>query len=350
MNQKQRIDILVQTHNLSNVELVKLFKERSIEMDSYLFHCARSQKEQIFGNTIYLRGLIEFSSYCTKDCLYCGLRKSNSHAERYHLTEQQILSCINHGYSLGYRTFVLQSGEDRSYSDEQICNIVQTIKARYPDSAVTLSIGEKTYEQYRMYRESGCDRYLLRHETANSDLYQKLHSKEQSLFSRMDCLQSLKTLGYQTGAGMMIQPPFQTFENLIEDIRYMQKWNPEMIGIGPFIAQKDTPFADYPNGTVDLTVFMIAVLRLFFPKALIPSTTALGTLDVKGREKGILAGANVIMPNLTPKQFREKYMIYDGKAQIHDQADQYLKDLKNNLALIGANISMERGDHPDFLS
>ena len=346
MNQKERIDRLFEERFLPKEELVRLITERDPESDEYLFEKARIRQNEVFGKRIYLRGLIEFSSYCRNDCYYCGLRRSNTKAERYHLTKDEILECAKQGHDLGFRTIVLQSGEDLSYSDEDICEIVRSIKAEMPDTAVTLSIGEKTKEQYRKYYEAGADRYLLRHETADPVHYGKLHPEELTFENRKRCLYDLKEIGFQTGAGMMLESPYQTTETLAEDLLFLYDLKPEMIGIGPFIPHHDTPFADMPAGGTDLTVFMIAVLRLLFPEALIPATTALGTIDPEGREKGILAGANVIMPNLSPKSVRGKYLLYDGKISAGSEAAENKADLCRRAEAIGYQIDPGRGDAP----
>ena len=312
----------------------------------YLFQKARVRQQETFGHDIYLRGLIEFTNYCRNDCYYCGIRRSNRSCERYHLTKEEILSCCEKGHALDFRTFVLQGGEDMSYKDEDLCDIISSIKDRFPDCAVTLSIGEREPESYRRYREAGADRYLLRHETADPQLYARLHPGELSLKHRIFCLYELKKLGYQVGAGMMLQAPGQTTEHLVKDLRFLQQLQPEMIGIGPFIPHQDTPFWNEPAGTARLTLVMISILRLMFPKALIPATTALGTIDPAGREKGILAGANVVMPNLSPAGVREKYLLYNGKISIRDEAAEAKQNLIQKIAEIGYHVKITRGDAP----
>ena len=319
-----------------------------VEEKEYLFEKARIRQQETFGRDVYLRGLIEFTNYCRNDCYYCGIRRSNRNCERYHLTGEEILQCCERGYALNFRTFVLQGGEDMSYKDEDICNIVSSIKERFPDCAVTLSIGEREPESYHRYREAGADRYLLRHETADPQLYAKLHPKELSLEHRIRCLYELKAIGYQVGAGMMLQAPGQTTEHLVEDLRFLQQLKPEMIGIGPFIPHRDTPFCEEPAGTAELTLVMIGILRLMFPNALIPATTALGTIDPMGREKGILAGANVVMPNLSPSGVRDKYLLYDGKICTGDEAAECRRSMEARIRSIGYEVKTGRGDAPGF--
>lgn len=321
-----------------------LISDHNTETDEYLFSKARKIREKYYGKDVYIRGLIEFSNYCKNDCFYCGIRRGNKNAIRYRLTEDEILSCCKEGYELGFRTFVLQSGEDLSYTDDKIVEIVKKIKTQFPDCAVTLSIGEKTYEQYKAYFDAGADRYLLRHETANETHYGKLHPKELSLDNRKKCLWNLKKIGYQVGTGFMVGSPFQTAENLAEDMLFLKELNPHMVGIGPFISHKDTPFAGMSSGTVEQTLFMIGLIRLTLPQALIPATTALGTISPSGREQGILAGANVVMPNLSPVDVRKKYMLYDNKICTGDESAQCRHCMENRVKSIGYNIVVSRGD------
>ena len=346
MNQKERIEQLFETGILPREEMRALIEERDEESSEELFAKARIRKEENFGKDIYLRGLIEFSSYCRNDCFYCGLRRSNTKAQRYHLSKEDILTCARQGYALGFRTIVLQSGEDLSYSDEEIADIVRSIKKEMPETAVTLSIGEKTYEQYLLYYKAGADRYLLRHETADPVHYAKLHPSDLSFENRKRCLYDLKKIGYQVGAGMMVEAPFQTLDNLVEDLFFLKELQPHMIGTGPFIAHKDTPFKDMPSGGSELTIFLLGILRLMFPKVLLPATTALGTIDPYGREKGIMAGANVIMPNLSPKSVRGKYMLYDGKISTGEEAAESIEKIRKRMEAIGCHVKNVRGDAP----
>ena len=348
MNEIERIDSLFLNGELPRDEYAPLIDERSPEDAEYLFTKARIRQQENFGKKVYLRGIIEFSSYCCRDCYYCGLRRSNEKAQRYRLSEEEIIERARFGYQLGFRTVVLQSGEDPAFTDDDICRIVRRIRTEMPDCAVTLSLGEKSRESYKRYFDAGADRYLLRHETASARLYSKLKPPQQTMENRMRCLCDLKDIGYQTGAGMMLQTPFQVTDDLVEDLLFLKKLQPEMIGIGPFIPHKDTPFRDYPQGTTELCLFMLGVLRLMFPGGLIPATTALGTIDPIGREKGILAGANVIMPTLTPQNVRGKYLLYNGKICTDEDADKCCGCIHRRIASIGYTAVDGRGDAPGW--
>lgn len=341
---KNLIDKLEKEQNLSKDEFVKLLKISKDEDISYLTEKAKNKRDEIYGKKIFIRGLIEISNYCKNDCFYCGIRRSNKNAQRYRLSKEQILKCCENGYELGFRTFVLQGGEDSYFNDDVICDIVSSIKKYYPDCAVTLSIGEKSFDSYKKMKESGADRYLLRHETYNDIHYNKLHPVELSSKNRRQCLKNLKELNYQTGTGIMVGSPYQTVENIAEDLIFIKKLNSEMIGIGPFIPHKDTPFKDFESGTMEMTLRLISILRLLCPKALIPATTALGTISPSGREKGILSGANVIMPNLSPKEDRKKYMLYNNKLSDGEEAAEGLNKLKESMKNIGYEIVEDRGD------
>lgn len=338
------IDKLRKNRILSKDEYLFLIKHRG-ECAQYLYKNAAEVRESIYGNKIYIRGLIEFTNYCKNNCLYCGIRRGNKNADRYRLIPEEILNCADYGYTLGFRTFVLQGGEDSFYTDEILCDIVSSIKRNHPDCAVTLSLGERTYESYKALKEAGADRYLLRHETANKQHYQKLHPKEMSFDNRLACLEHLKELGYQVGAGFMAGSPFQTEENLAEELLFLKKLNPHMVGIGPFISHKDTPFCDEPSAPAELTLFMLGLVRLTLPNVLLPATTALGTADPLGREKGIRAGANVLMPNLSPLNIRKKYMLYDNKICTGDEAAQCIDCLKKRISTTGCEIEISRGDY-----
>ena len=292
---KNLIDKLEKNQILSKEEFVRLLAISEKDDIDYLTERAKCIRDDIYGKRVFIRGLIEISNYCKNDCYYCGIRRSNKNAQRYRLSKEQILSCCENGYELGFRTFVMQGGEDAFFKDEVVCDIVSSIKERYPDCAVTLSLGERSTESYRKMKEAGADRYLLRHETFDNTHYNKLHPVELEPENRKRCLRDLKDLGYQTGTGIMVGSPYQTLENIAEDLLFIKELNPEMIGIGPFIPHKDTPFKDFESGTMEMTLRLISILRLLCPKALIPATTALGTISPQGREKGILAGANVIM-------------------------------------------------------
>lgn len=293
---------------------------------------------------MYIRGLIEFTNYCKNDCLYCGIRKSNANAQRYRLEKSEIMDCCKEGWDLGFRTFVLQGGEDGYYSDEKICDIVSSVKAEYPECAFTLSIGEKSFESYKAYFDAGADRYLLRHETADPVHYSRLHPAELSLENRKRCLFDLKEIGYQVGTGFMVGSPYQTAENLAEDMMFIKKLSPHMVGIGPFISHRDTPFRNEKSGTLELTLFMLGLIRLTLPSVLLPSTTALGTIHPQGREKGILAGANVVMPNLSPVSVRKKYLLYDNKICTGDESAQCRGCLERRISSVGYKIAVSRGD------
>jgi len=298
-----------------------------------------------YGNKVYTRGLIEFTNYCKNNCYYCGIRCGNRNAARYRLTKEEILECCQEGHGLGFRTFVLQGGEDPYYTDERMAEIIRAVKSRYPDCALTLSVGEKPRESYRLFKEAGADRYLLRHETADGDHYRKLHPASMSLENRKRCLYDLKALGYQVGAGMMVGSPGQTPDTLAEDLLFLQELQPEMVGIGPFIPHHDTPFREEPAGSVELTLYLLSVIRLLLPKVLLPATTALGTMAEDGRERGILAGANVVMPNLSPLKNRRQYELYDNKICTGDEAAECRSGLAKRVAAVGYELVDERGDY-----
>jgi len=308
------------------------------EYDQELFKKADGVRREYYGTDVYIRGLIEFTNYCKNDCYYCGIRKSNTTAERYRLSKEEILSCCKNGYELGFRTFVLQGGEDPYYSDELIIEIVSEIKKLHTDCAVTLSFGEKSQDTYKAWFDAGADRYLLRHETANNEHYRILHPDSLSLENRKNCLWNLKKIGYQTGAGFMVGSPYQTTEHLIEDLRFLQELQPEMIGIGPYISHQDTPLRDNKSGDLQLCLRLLAILRLIFPSALIPATTALGTVDPKGRELGLKAGANVVMPNLSPVKVRKQYQLYDNKICTNEEAAECRMCLENRVISAGYKI------------
>ena len=333
---------LRETQNLTDAEFQALLTTDA--HDEALRAAADAVRIENYGRDVYLRGLIEFSNYCKNDCLYCGIRHSNHKATRYRLTEAQILECCAEGFSLGYRTFVLQSGEDPYFTDERICRIVSEIRSRYPECAVTLSIGEKPRESYQAYFDAGAERYLLRHETASPAHYAMLHPAQMDCANRKRCLYDLKEIGYQVGAGIMVGSPYQTTAHIIEDIRFMQALQPDMIGIGPFLSHKDTPFCDAPNGSLELTLRLLGVMRLVFPGVLLPATTALGTLHPRGRELGLETGANVVMPNLSPTAVRENYMLYDNKICTGDESAQCKGCMSARAASVGYRVVMDRGD------
>ena len=346
---KAIVDTLKYTQSITRDQFAYLLQTDGEDNREYLFEAAREVSDQVFHKEVYLRGLIEFTNYCKNNCNYCGIRCGNANADRYRLTEEEILSCCDIGEKIGFKTFVLQGGEDPFFTDEKICDLVSKIKEKHPSCAVTLSIGEKSYESYEKYFEAGADRYLLRHETANEEHYSRLHPESMSGANRKQCLRNLKEIGFQVGCGIMVGTPFQTIDNMYEDILFMQELQPHMIGIGPFIPHKDTPFKNEPEGSVDITLRLLAILRLLFPKVLLPATTALGTADAIGREKGILAGANVMMPNLSPANVREKYLLYDGKICTGEEAAECNQCMRRRVERIGYHIADTRGDHPDFV-
>ena len=326
------------------LSLIAMRRNLSSEDRSYLYSLARAKADRVYGKNIYLRGLIEFTNICRNNCNYCGLRRDNRNVNRYRLSKEQILECADRGYDLNFRTIVLQGGEDLRYTDDDICEIVSGIKERHPDCAVTLSIGEKSRESYERYFRAGADRYLLRHETANEEHYRHLHPAELSMKARIECLYMLKDIGYQVGAGFMVGSPFQTEECYADDFAFLHKPQPEMIGIGPFIPHKDTPFRDRKGGSLEDTLHLLAIIRLMLPYVLLPATTALGTIDPWGREKGLLAGANVVMPNLSPVSVRGKYMLYDGKICTGEEAAECRGCLERRIEQTGYRTVVSRGD------
>ncbi|MCE5222984.1 [FeFe] hydrogenase H-cluster radical SAM maturase HydE [bacterium] len=341
---KSLIDVLETQRNLSKADWVTLIRDHTPQDATYLFERARAIRKLYYGDAVYLRGLIEFTNYCRNDCYYCGIRGSNRKVSRYRLSEEQILQCCETGYQLGFRSFVLQGGEDPFFTEERIVSIVRSIRKNYPDCAITLSIGEKPFESYLAYYQAGADRYLLRHETANEEHYGKLHPSSLTLKNRKRCLQDLASIGYQVGTGFMVGSPYQTPENLAEDMLFIADLHPQMVGIGPFIPHCETPFANENSGTMDLTVFMIGVLRLTLPMSLIPATTALGTIHSFGREYGLLAGANVVMPNLSPVEVRKKYALYDNKICTGEEAAECRHCIEKRINRIGYKVVVNRGD------
>ncbi len=341
---KALIDKLYSTSSLTKEEYTKLIQHHSGSDAEYLYSLAVKRRKEYYGTDVYIRGLIEFTNYCKNDCLYCGIRRSNKNTERYRLDKDDILACCEQGYGLGFRTFVLQGGEDPYFTDERICDIVSSIKSSYPDCAVTLSIGEKEHASYKAFFDAGADRYLLRHETADNNHYRKLHPSEMSPEHRKQCLYDLKAIGYQVGCGFMVGSPYQTAENLADDMMFLKEFRPHMVGIGPFISQHDTPFSDFESGTLDQTLFMLGLIRLTLPYVLLPSTTALGTIHPLGREKGVLAGANVVMPNLSPVSVRKKYLLYDNKICTGDEAAECKNCLQMRMRSIGYDVVSSRGD------
>ena len=336
---------LIRDHTLAREEYARLLEASGDpEVRSRLSREAVRLRKLYYGDKVFTRGLIEFTNYCKNNCYYCGIRCQNPHAKRYRLSREEILDCCENGYGLGFRTFVLQGGEDPFFTDERMTEIIREIKTRYPDCALTLSIGERSFESYRRFREAGADRYLLRHETADEVHYRKLHPENLTLANRKRCLRDLKALGYQVGAGFMVGSPGQTSAELAEDLCFLEELQPEMVGIGPFIPHHETPFAEAEAGSVDLTLFLLSVIRILLPKVLLPATTALGTLDPRGREKGLLAGANVVMPNLSPVKNRKQYDLYDNKICTGEEAAECRECLARRVESVGYRLVTERGD------
>ena len=339
---EQLIETLRTQRDLSDEELTALITRESDDKD--LFAAADAVRREHYGTDVFLRGLIEFTNVCQNDCYYCGIRKNNAQAQRYRLTQEQILHSCENGYRMGFRTFVLQGGEDPRNTDAWVCSMVDKIKTAHPDCAVTLSIGEQSRASYQAYFDAGADRYLLRHETASDAHYRRLHPEEMSLANRKRCLFDLKDIGYQVGAGFMVGSPWQTPKELVADLRFLQELQPDMIGIGPFIPHHETPFADKQSGTLELTLRMLSILRLLFPYVLLPATTALGTISPIGRELGLKAGANVMMPNLTPTDARKHYDLYDNKICMDEEAAKCRLCQEGRVRSVGYQIVSDRGD------
>ncbi len=342
---KSLVDKLEKTGDLSDEEFEALIYSEDAEFSDYLKERARAVREKHYGKDVYIRGLIEFTNVCKNNCKYCGIRCGNKNAERYRLTKEEILSCCDMGYELGFRTFVLQGGEDPFFDDDMMVEIIKEIKKNHPDCALTLSIGEKERDTYKRFYDAGADRYLLRHETADKAHYEKLHPADMSFEHRMNCLKDLKEIGYQVGCGMMVGSPYQTKEHIIKDLRFLREFKPEMVGIGPFIPHHDTEYKDEQAGSVDLTIRLLSIIRLLLPDVLLPATTALGTLDPRGREKGIEAGANVVMPNLSPTNVRDKYLLYDNKICTGDEAAECIRCMEMRVESVGYKVVQSRGDH-----
>ena len=336
------IEKLRKTRDLTNDEFKQILT--TDKFDEELILSADEIRREIYSDKVYIRGLIEFSNYCKNNCNYCGIRACNSNTKRYRLSKEDILECCETGYKLGFRTFVMQSGEDPYFTDDVLCDIISSVRKKYPDCAITLSIGEKSRESYEAYYNAGANRFLLRHEASNSELYGKLHPENMSLETRKQCLFDLKEIGYQVGTGFMVGAPYQTIDHIIEDIRFMQALSPDMIGIGPFITHCDTPFASFESGSVELTIRLVALFRHLFPYALIPATTALGTISKDGRERGLRAGANVVMPNLSPKKFRKLYAIYNDKLSTGEEAAESLRLLEKKVKKAGYTVVTDIGN------
>ena len=341
---KLLIEKLNTTSSLDTDEYEYLMDNRDEEAAALLKDYAVKKRQEIYGNKVFIRGLIEISNICKNDCYYCGIRKSNTNCQRYRLTKEEILECCNDGYKLGFRTFVLQGGEDGYFTDDVLCDLISTIRGKHPDCAITLSLGERTKESYQKLFDSGANRYLLRHETADSAHYSKLHPEELTLQNRMECLNNLKKIGFQTGCGFMVESPYQKTEHLAQDLKFIEIFSPQMCGVGPFIPHKDTIFNDCDAGNVDLCCYLLSIIRLIKPNILLPATTALSSAKKDGRQRGILSGANVVMPNLSPLSVRKKYELYDGKVATDEESAQSLKLLKKSMQDIGYEVVVDRGD------
>lgn len=342
---KELIERLERERDLTNAEFAVLLDQSSGADRDFLFERARAVRDAHYGRKVYIRGLIELTNYCKNDCLYCGIRKSNASCERYRLTKEQILSCCESGYALGFRTFVLQGGEDGWYTDERMTDIVRAMRQAYPDCAITLSLGERGRESFRRLYDAGANRYLLRHETADEAHYARLHPVSMTLTHRLQCLRDLKEIGFQTGAGFMVGSPYQTTECIVRDFRFLQELKPQMVGLGPFIPHHATPLKDFPAGSTERTLLCLSIVRLLLPNVLLPATTALATIDGDGRIKGMNAGCNVVMPNLSPLEDRSKYLLYDNKATSGEEAAESLRALREHLAAAGYEVVIDRGDY-----
>lgn len=349
MNNVEIIDKLNREKKLESAQWHKLISSFSKEDKEYARNIAQKITEEKFGNKVFFRGIIEFSNICNNDCLYCGIRHSNDKASRYCLTKKEIMLSCKEGYKLGYRTFVLQGGENEFVKSENFINLIRDIKSKYPDCAITLSVGECERKFYEEMYLAGADRYLLRHESADEEHYKKLHPKDMSLKNRIRCLRDLKEIGFQTGCGIMVGSPYQTPETLVKDMEFICEFNPAMVGIGPFIPHKDTPFANFETGSQDLTLFLLSLIRIMNEDILLPATTALGTVDQEGLIKGIQSGCNVIMPNVSPQNVRKKYMLYNEKLGTNFSAKESLEFLKTQMKSINREIVVGRGDHKMYI-
>lgn len=338
------IDKLFETRSLTVEEYVRLLDNRTSEAEAYLREKAVQVRKSVYGNSVYIRGLIEISNICKNNCYYCGIRAENGNCDRYRLTSDDIFRCCEEGYKLGFRTFVLQGGEDGFYTDDILVPMLNKIKNSFPDCAITLSLGERPKESYQSLYDAGADRYLLRHEAVNGELYNKLHPDSMSLKNRLQCLTCLKEIGYQVGCGFMVGAPFQTNQHIAEDLKFIEELRPHMCGVGPFVPHKDTIFKNEKSGSADLTCYLLSIIRVMHPHILLPATTALGTVEDDGRERGILSGANVIMPNLSPRSVRQKYDLYDNKLNTGAESAEKLNELKIRMNKIGYEIEISRGD------
>lgn len=336
------INKLYTQKSASREELIFLLNNLNEAYTKYLLKKSNDVRKQNYGDVVYLRGIIEFTNHCKRNCLYCGIRRDNKSTDRYRLTKEEILECATLGNKLGYKTFVLQGGEDPYFTDEKMIDIIKLLKERFPQNAITLSLGERSYESYKSMYEAGADRYLLRHETASKELYEALHP-DGNFENRIKCLKDLKEIGYQVGAGFLVGLPDSNVYDMVENLLFIKELEPAMCGIGPFIPQKDTSLSKEKQGTVEETIIYLALIRLLVPDILLPSTTALGTIDPLGREKGLKAGANVVMPNLSPVSVREKYALYDGKICTGDEAAECRNCIERKIVNAGFRVEITAG-------
>ncbi len=319
-------------HNLTKNEIIGLLSNKDIDIE--LFSAADEVRKKYVGDEVHLRALIEFSNYCRCSCLYCGIRCDNRLVERYRLSKDQILSLSKIAVDFGYKTIVLQSGEDIYYSADYLSQIIKKIKEN--DVAVTLSIGERPAEEYKILKEAGADRFLLRIETTDIELYKKMHPKA-SIENRKRCLYDLKNLGYETGSGCLVGLPNQSIESLADDILFFKELDADMIGIGPLIPHENTPLKNVNSGDFNLALKVMALTRLLLPDINIPATTAMETLNPNGRLIALQSGANVVMPNVTFDEYKSKYEIYPDKAKVD------YNELLTVLNKIGRFVSNEKG-------
>ena len=335
--------------NYSHAELTEIIRENFRTPDPNLFEQARKTAFQYYSGRVFIRGLVEISNYCKNNCFYCGIRRDNHTLARYRLTPEVILACIQNGYSLGLRSFVMQGGEDPGFPDSTVIKIIREFRRSFPDASLTLSLGEKSREIYQQFFEAGADRYLLRHETASKAHYDRIHPPEMSFNARIQGLHDLTSVGFQTGAGFMVGSPFQTPEDLAHDLLFLKDLNPHMVGLGPFITQADTPFAQFPSGTAAETLVMLALTKLMLPKAMLPATTALVTLLEGNRKPAFDVGANVVMPNISPLNTRKLYNLYSGKLATGAESAEGLCILVEQIKAAGYTPEFSRGDHIEYL-
>jgi biotin synthase len=325
--------------NFNKTDIIKWLKADDA---AELFAMADDIRKRYFKDEVHIRGIIEFSNYCMKNCFYCGLRRDNKTIERYRISEDEIIDTALKAGELGYKTILLQSGEDGGYTIEGLCAIIKRIRSNL-DCAITLSLGEKSFDEYRSLRDAGADRYLLRFETSDRGLFNKL-KPDSSYENRLDCIKNLKKLGFQVGSGFMVGLPGQTYEILADDILLLRELDLDMIGIGPFLSHHNTPLGNSASGTLDLTLRALAIIRILMPDVHIPATTAMGTVEKGGREKALQCGANVIMPNVTPIKYRKYYEIYPNKICIDDAPSDCRACIEGMLKSLGRAAATNKGD------